>query len=109
MGDLDGMDMTTEPATEGMGRVATAGQHMSTDWAAADTRISGLAGQLGAGPMGAAFLSGYGEPATQVSQTVAQCCRMPGDLAARGHTCVETYVDTDATNGDMIRSLGPQP
>jgi hypothetical protein len=102
MGDVDGMSMVPAPAADAMSRLATAGDDMTSGWRAVDTELTGLTGQLGRGVLGAAFMAGYREAATQTARAVEQCCQVPGRLAAKGTTSVDSYVSNDSDNRDTL-------
>lgn len=98
----DHIQMETSTAADAMGRVASGGQTMSTDWQSCQSEISGLAGQLGSGTMGAAFLSGYQEPAAQAMRDADQCCQTPGTLAEKGTAAVGTYQSVDTASASAV-------
>jgi hypothetical protein len=98
----DHIQMETSTTAEAMGRVASGGQAMSTEWQSCQSEISGLAGQLGQGTMGAAFLSGYQEPAAQAMRDADQCCQKPGTLAEAGTMAVGTYESADTASASAV-------
>jgi hypothetical protein len=98
----DQLNMETAATGDAMGRVASGGQTMSTEWQSCQSEISGLAGQLGQGTMGAAFLSGYQEPAAQAMRDADQCCQQPGTLAEKGSTAVGTYQSAETASASAV-------
>jgi hypothetical protein len=98
----DHIQMETATTADAMGRVATGGQNMATEWQSCQSEISGLAGQLGGGTMGAAFLAGYQEPAAQAMRDADQCCQTPGALAEAGNMAVGTYQSADAASAAAV-------
>jgi hypothetical protein len=98
----DQMQMETSAAADAMGRVSSGGQTMATEWQSCQSEISGLAGQLGQGTMGTAFLSGYQEPAAQAMRDADQCCQQPSTLAEKGNTAVDTYQSADSASATAV-------
>jgi len=64
------MDMRTEAMSKAMEVMDAAGRTMTTDWGTVSERLTGLAGQLGGGELGAAFLERYGQAATATAEAV---------------------------------------
>lgn len=102
-------DVNMDPAAtaNAMGRVADAGRSMTSEWHAIEAEIAGLAGQLGRGDLGAAYLAGYRESAAQAARAADQCCRTPGVLADKGNACVGAYRSTDDAAANGFRSVAP--
>lgn len=98
----DHIHMETTATADAMSRVASGGQAMTSDWQSCQSEISGLAGQLGGGVMGTAFLTGYQEPAAQAMRDADQCCQTPGTLADAGNMAVGTYQSTDAASANAV-------
>jgi hypothetical protein len=98
----DHIHMETATTADAMGRVASGGQTMATDWQSCQSEITGLAGQLGGGVLGAAFLAGYQEPAAQAMRDADQCCQVPGTLADKGNTAVSTYQSADTASAGAV-------
>lgn len=108
MGD-DGIRMTTASTADAMGRIAAAGQTMAGDWRTVGAEIAGLAGQLGKGDLGAAFIAGYQGPAAQVARDADQYCQEPDVLAGKGNRSVDTYGTADATSRDVVSAVETPP
>lgn len=98
------MDMDTDAMSTAMEVMDTAGRTMTTDWGTVSERLTGLAGQLGGGELGAAFLDRYGQAATATAEAVGNHCRQPGLMAAVGHQCAALYTTADQ---NAAGSLGP--
>lgn len=103
---MDRIDMDPDTTTDAMNLMDRTSQYLSTDWGATSSRLSLLAGQLGGGELGAAYLSGYQQPAAETVTAVEHQCQQPGRLAAMGHQCVGLYRSTDQSIGDTFNSLG---
>lgn len=84
--------------------LSTVSERMTTNWATTKAEIAGLVEQLGHGELGAAFLAGYQQLATEVADAVDQCCRRPGEFAATGNHAVTGFVTMDADNQQTIQS-----
>jgi hypothetical protein len=98
------MDMSTDAMSKAMEMMDTAGRTMTTDWGTVSERLTGLAGQLGGGELGAAFLDRYGQAAAATAAAVGDHCRHPGLMAAAGHRCADLYATADQ---NVAGSLGP--
>lgn len=99
---MDGIDMAPGSTTDAMSLMAAAGTHMGTSWGGITTELSGLVGRLGGGELGAAFLEGYQQLASETGRAVDHCCRQPGQFAELGNQCVDTYVTADDVSRDHI-------
>jgi hypothetical protein len=86
-----------------------AGSALSADWGAVSTRLTSLAGQLGQGELGAAYLDGYRQPAAETAAAVDQHCGQPGRLAAAGHQCIDMYRSADRAAAGTFAADGPAP
>jgi hypothetical protein len=106
MGD-DQIHMDTASTTEAMNRVAVAGRTMTDDWHGASAEITHLAGQLGRGDLGTAFLDAYLTPAAQIANNADQHCQRPQQLADTGNACIDSYRSADAACADTIRAVSP--
>jgi hypothetical protein len=104
---VDGIDMDSDATTNAMELMDVAGRTMSADWGAVSTRLASLAGQLGQGELGAAYLDGYRQPAAETAAAVDQHCGLPGRLAAAGHQCIGIYRSADRAGADTFASSGP--
>ena len=104
---MDGIDMHPGATTDAMDLMDEAGRFMSTHWGAISDRLDLLAGQLGQGELGAAYLAGYQPAAAATAATVESHCQRPGRLAAMGHQCVNTYRSADQRSLDNVNSVGP--
>ena len=62
--------MAVEEMDQAMADLAAAGTGFDRAWSAAGPAIAGLAGGLGQGPMGQAFMTGY-RPAAHISDSAA--------------------------------------
>jgi hypothetical protein len=104
MGVGDQLHMETATTADAMGRVASGGQTMATEWQSCQSEISGLAGQLGQGTMGTAFLGGFQEPAAQAMRDADQCCQQPTTLAEKGTMAVDTYQSAEEASAAAVRA-----
>lgn len=102
----DDIGMRPAPAGATMNRLAEAGTTMTDGWRSANAELSSLAGQLGKGELGAAFLAGYQQPAADTAKVVAQCCAAPGKFAESGNQIVAQYVAADQHGQQAINSAG---
>jgi hypothetical protein len=93
---MDGIDMDLDPTTEAMNRIDRVGQTLRTDWSATRDQLSALAGQLGQGELGAAYLEASQRPATETMTAVDDHCERHGRLSATGHECVDLYRSADS-------------
>jgi hypothetical protein len=92
-----------------LNRLNTVSERMTTAWGTTKAEITGLAGQLGHGELGAAFLAGYQQLATEISEAVDQCCQRPGQFAATGNQAVTGFVTVDGDNQQKIQSHAAPP
>jgi hypothetical protein len=95
MGQPDRADLDTAPTVSALNEVDAAGQTMSDGWRTASGQLNGLVGQLGKGPLGAAFMAGYQQEAAATSSMVERCCQVPGRFAAAGNAGVGYYGEAD--------------
>jgi hypothetical protein len=102
----DRIGMHTTAAQEQMTRLTAAGQHMTTEWGTTTKKLADLAGQLGKGDLGAAFLAGYQQPAADTTRAVDQCVALPGQYATTGGQCVTQYTNADDHGQQAINSAG---
>lgn len=102
----DKIGMHTEAATDTMSRLTAAGERMTTEWGTTSTQVTKLAGQLGKGDLGAAFLDGYQQPAADTARVVGQCCALPGQYATSGAQCVAQYVTADGHGQEAMNAAG---
>lgn len=98
--------MNPTPAGAAMNRLAETGTAMTEGWRAAAGEVAALAGQLGKGELGAAFVAGYRQPAEDTAKAADQCCQLPGRFAASGTQCVAQYVAADQHGGQAITAAG---
>ncbi|MFC4858805.1 hypothetical protein [Actinophytocola glycyrrhizae] len=100
-GDRAAMD----PAAVGdaLRALRTAGTEFVNGWSSANSRISGLDGQLGKGPLGQAFMAGYRPGAAEIAGSADRGCRIPGQYADAGEGCVGLYTGMD---GDSAAGFG---
>ncbi|WP_163505261.1 hypothetical protein [Fodinicola acaciae] len=91
MGQPNRADIDTAATTSALTELNTAGQTMSDGWRAASAQLTGLIGQLGKGPLGAAFMAGYQQEAAATSSMVDHCCQTPGRFANAGNRGVNDY------------------
>jgi hypothetical protein len=98
------------PAVSGaMEALSTVGTALTAGWSAVRSEIIGLDGQLGQGPLGQAFVSGYRPAATAIAETADKCCQLPQRFAEAGHQCVADYTRADARAQDALSSVnGPE-
>jgi hypothetical protein len=89
--------------------LTTIGERMATDWKTISTEIANLAGQLGKGELGAAFLASYQQPATDTARAVDQCCQRPHEYATTGTQSVTQLTGVDGINGRSIRAGSATP
>lgn len=82
----------------------TVAERMTTNWATTKAEITGLVGQLGQGELGAAFLAGYQQLATEIITAVDQCCQRPTQFAATGNHAVTGFVTMEGDNQQAIQS-----
>jgi hypothetical protein len=102
----DHIGMHPAAAQAQMSRLTAAGERMTTGWGTTSKQVTDLAGQLGKGELGAAFLAGYQQPATETATAVEQCCALPGQYATTGTGCVAQYTSADNHGGQAINAAG---
>lgn len=102
----DRIGMFTAATRDQLTRLAAAGERMTAEWGATQPKIAELAGQLGKGELGAAFLAGYQQPAAETARAVDQCCALPGQYATTGHQCVTQYTTADDHGAQTINAVG---
>jgi hypothetical protein len=103
----DRFHLEAAPAGDAVSRVDAAGQEMTSQWQAVAAEVAGLAGQLGRGELGAAFLAGYRAPAEQVSRAADRYSGAPGRIAGAAGAGIGDYQSTDASAGDLFRGIPP--
>jgi hypothetical protein len=95
--------------TGAMDALSTVGTTLTAGWSAVQSEIAALDGQLGQGPLGQAFISGYRPTATAIVQSADKCCQTPGRFAEAGHQCAADYTQADARAHDALSSVnGPE-
>lgn len=97
--------MDTDATTHVMHRVTAIGDQLDSAWGAVTARLDGAIGGLGGGVLGAAFMAGYQEPASQTAATVERHRQVPGRLAGVGHESVAGYVSADRRAGGHFEAL----
>lgn len=101
----DGLHMDTDATTHVMHRVTAIGDQLDRTWEAVTARLADATAQLGGGELGAAFMAGYQETATQTAAAVERHRQMPGRLAAVGHESIAGYLSADQRSGGHFRAL----
>jgi hypothetical protein len=104
---MDGVSMETDWTTGAMDLMDAAGRAMSTDWGLVKDQLTTLAGRLGQGELGAAYLDRYQPAAAETAAAVEVHCRQPGQLASVGHQCVGLYLAADQKIADTFTSVAP--
>ncbi|MBK1788482.1 hypothetical protein [Prauserella cavernicola] len=89
-----------------MAELRAAGEAFVSGWAEADASIATLAGTLGGGPVGQAFLSTYRPGAEAVSSSAAEGSALPGQYADIGRRCVADYLGADAAGAVALETAG---
>lgn len=92
-----------------LNRLSTVSERMADNWGTTKAEIAGLVAQLGQGELGAAFLVGYQQLASEITDAVDQCCRRPAEFAAAGNQAVTGFVTLDADHEQAIRSNPTSP
>lgn len=96
--------------TEALRVLRTAGTDFVSGWSSASAQISRLDGQLGKGPLGQAFMTGYRPGATEIAGSADRGCQIPGQYADAGEGCVGHYggMDSESAAGfDAAAGHGP--
>ena len=101
----DHMRMDTAETAHQMNLIAASGEAMATGWRTAAAHIAELAGQLGRGVLGTAFMDGYRNEAAATATAIAKCCEEPGQLAAAGSSAVTTYIAADDHSADVLNAV----
>jgi hypothetical protein len=104
---MDGVSMETDGTTGAMDLMDEAGRMMNTGWGGVSERLTMLAGRLGQGELGAAYLDRYQPAATETAAAVEAHCAQPGRLAAVGHQCVDLYRTADQRIAESFTSAAP--
>ncbi|MGH3762744.1 hypothetical protein [Actinophytocola sp.] len=103
-GDRAAMDPAA--AGDGLRALRTAGDDFVSGWTAASSQISGLAGQLGGGPLGQAFMSSYQPGATEVAASADRGSVVPGQYADAGESCLGLYGGMDGESAAGFGAVG---
>ncbi|MDG4831815.1 hypothetical protein O7627_21275 [Solwaraspora sp. WMMD1047] len=104
---MDGVSMETDGTTGAMDLMDEAGRMLNTGWGEVSERLTMMAGRLGQGELGAAYLERYQPAATETTAAVEAHCRQPGRLAAVGHQCVDLYRTADQRIAGTFTSVDP--
>lgn len=102
--DGSGPTLFPEQANSTLNKLGTVSDRMAADWGTAKAEIAGMAGQLGKGELGAAFIAAYRQLATEVADVADQCCQRPSEFTAAGNQAVNAFVTVD---DDAERSIRP--
>ncbi len=102
----DGARMDPAGVADAMRALRTAGTDFVSGWSSACSQISGLDGQLGKGPLGQAFMTGYRPGATEIAGAADRGSRIPGEYAAAGEGCIGLYTGMDGDSATGIGAAG---
>ena len=95
--------LSPEQTNSTLNQLSTVSDRMAADWGAAKAEIAGMAGQLGKGELGAAFLAAYRQLAAEVADVADQCCQRPSEFAAAGNQAINAFVAVDDHSSTTIR------
>lgn len=102
----DGANIDPAGVAGALAALRAAGDRFAAGWAAAGGTINALAGGLGNGPLGQAFMAAYRPGAEAVARSADEGSRVPGVYADTGAQCVAGYVSADGTSAAAIGSAG---
>jgi hypothetical protein len=103
---VDRIGMHTTAARDQMSKLTATGERLTTGWGTTSKQVADLAGQLGGGELGAAFLAGYAQPAADTARAVDQCCALPTQYATTGAGSVTQYTSADSHGQQAITAAG---
>lgn len=102
---MDGIHMDPGATIGAMESMSRTGDQLSTDWGAINGRLTALAGRLGQGELGQAYLAAYRQPAADTAAAVDDHCQHPGRLAGVGHQCVDLYRSADQNSAGNFNAV----
>ena len=101
----DGVHVDVKVARDAMEAVRMTGESLVATWSGADAVVSDLGGQLGGGPLGAAFMAGYRPAVARTADFAARCCPLPGRLSEAGLHSLAEYEAADLVAREYFSSL----
>ena len=99
---FDGMAMHVQQAEAGIERVGTAATELRSGWTSVHSSITGSAGRLGKGVLGAAFMGGYSAPAADLARQVDTGCESIDQLYTGARPAPAEYQESQVAGAAAI-------